>query len=396
MPVCADILAERIAAAGPISFRDFMEIALYESKTGYYVARAEIGAGGDFVTAPTISPLFARAVARVFAADAAAFEGPLVFLEAAAAGGVFLRDFRRALAEIDPAVSARTRLWALERSERGREGIAEAGAAERIFSEVSQIPRGSISGWVFSNELYDALPVHRVKRIGGELLELWVDLARGGATVKAGRVARGETPVAARDAGVAKSSGLRRAGQRVESRDRTRPAEPNEATEARFAWTSRPAPPELSAYLARFGVELAEGQIAEINLEAGPLHRALCGSIRAGRIVSFDYGHPAPVLYHPHARTFGTLAVHSRGRRGGDPLERPGLVDLTAHVNWDDLRAAGEAEGFESAKIRRLAFFLSEAGLFEDASRDRIAALRLLDPEGLGDALSVLTQSKGV
>ena len=176
----------------------------------------------------------------------------------------------------------------------------------------------------------------------------------------------------------------------------TGPARPSQDSGLRLAWTSWAAPPELSDYLARFGVELAEGQIAEINLEARPLHRAFCRSIRKGRVVAFDYGHRAPTLYHPHARPRGTLAVHSRGRRGGDPLERPGLVDLTAHVNWDDLIAAGEAEGFASEDIRRLSRFLIESGLFEDAARDKLSALRLLDPEGLGDALSVLVQSKGV
>jgi len=179
-----------------------------------------------------------------------------------------------------------------------------------------------------------------------------------------------------------------------------------------FAWATIPARPELSDYLARFGVELAEGQIAEVNLAAAPLHRALARLVSRGRLVAFDYGHRAPVLYHPHARPSGTLAVHSGGRRGGDPLARPGEVDLTAHVNWDDLERAGEAEGFETQRRMRQTEFLVAAGLFEDAGarlvedargrfvpngKDRRGeALRLVDPEGIGDAISVLLQSKGM
>ena len=371
---CAEILAERIEKTGPISFRDFMETALYDPKEGYYAVRAAIGDGGDFTTAPTISPLFARAVALVFARDAARREGPLDFVEAAAGEGTFLRDFRAALSEIDPDVARRARFRAVEKSARGRDAIAKSGAAQEIYSDASQIPEDSVSGWVFSNELYDALPVHRVTMREGKLLELGVALDP--------ILTPGPSPQVVAAVG---STGERGRGGVSRGED-----------EIRFVWASWPAPSTLSDYLARFGVELAEGQIAEINLEAGSLHRGLCRAIRAGRIVSFDYGHRASVLYHPHARPGGTLAVHSRGRRGGDPLENPGRVDLTAHVNWDDLRASGEAEGFESEEVRRLSRFLVGAGLFEDAYRDKSAALRLLDPEGLGDTLSVLVQSKRV
>ena len=357
-----------------------MEVALYDPEEGYYAAHAVIGEGGDFVTATTISPLFARAVARSFARDMGGLAGPVVFLEAAAAGGELLGDFRRELADLDPAVSRRTRIWALERSARGREAIARTGAVERIFSDVSQIPENSISGWVFSNELYDALPVHRVQMREGRLLELGVTLGPG--LTRSAQV------------GLRDPEGKRTAAEGRE--DSTERGAAASGAGGSLSWTSWPAPSELSDYLARFGVELAEGQIAEINLEAAPLHRALCRALARGKVVSFDYGHRAPVLYHPHARRGGTLAVHSRGRRGGDPLENPGLVDLTAHVNWDDLIAAGEAEGLASEEIRRLSRFLIESGLFEDAERDRLSALRLFDPEGIGEALSVLIQSKGV
>ncbi len=170
MTGCADILAERISKTGPISFRDFMETALYDPKEGYYSVRAAIGEGGDFTTAPSISPLFARAVARAFAADAGSFEGPIDFVEVAAGEGIFLRDFRRELAEVDPSAARRTRIRAVERSARGRESIVRSGGAERVFADASQLEKESISGWIFSNELYDALPVHRVQMREGRAL----------------------------------------------------------------------------------------------------------------------------------------------------------------------------------------------------------------------------------
>jgi len=323
-----------------------MEAALYDPEDGYYSRRAAIGEGGDFVTSPTISPLFARAVARVFAADAAALPGEVVFCEAAAGSGNFLREFRAALDEIAPAVSRRTRLRAIERSLEGRDAIARAGLAESVAADPSEWESEPFEGWVFSNELYDALPVHRVVVSGSRLFELRVTKEAGG-----------------------------------------------------FGWSPAPAPAALGEYLARFAIELADGQAAEINLAAAPLHRSLARLVSRGRLVAFDYGHRARVLYHPEARPRGTLAVHARGRRGGNPLERPGEVDLTAHVNWDDLARAGEEEGFATHARMRQAEFLMKAGLFEDAGaarNRRLEAFRLFDPEGIGDDLSVLVQSKGM
>jgi SAM-dependent MidA family methyltransferase/NADH:ubiquinone oxidoreductase subunit 3 (subunit A) len=322
-----------------------MDTALYDPAEGYYARRAAIGDGGDFVTSPALSPLFARAVARVFAADAPELSGEIVFCEAAAGSGTFLHDFRSALDEIARAVSRRTRLAAIERSASGREAIRLGGHAEAVAEGPEAWNGPAFEGWVFSNELYDALPVHRVVSSGGRLFELRVTGESGA-----------------------------------------------------FAWTAAPAPAELGEYLSRFAIELAEGQVADVNLAAAPLHRALARLVSRGRLVAFDYGHRAKVLYHAAARPRGTLAVHSRGRRGGDPLERPGEVDLTAHVNWEDVERAGEAEGFATDRRMRQSEFLMRAGLFDDARRGglRLEALRLFDPEGIGDDLSVLLQSKGI
>jgi SAM-dependent MidA family methyltransferase len=347
-------IAGRIRAEGPIPFSEFMETALYDPAHGYYTRNARIGERGDFVTSPAISPLFARAVARRYAADVARIPGPLAFVEAASGHGGFLAEFRAALADLDPAASARTRLVAIERTESGRAALLDRRAADFVAADPGELDEASLGGWVFSNELFDALPVHRVQMREGKLIELGVTTSPRPAALSG----------------------------------------PSEASISRFAWTAWPAPPELSAYLARSGVALAEEQVAEINLEAAPLYRRLCGVLGRGRIVTFDYGHRARTLYHPGARPSGTLAVHSGGRRGGDPLEAPGRVDLTAHVNWDDLSSAGEGAGFETEGIFRQTRFLLDAGLHLDAESRRIEALRLLDPEGIGDDISALVQRK--
>ena len=320
-----------------------MESALYEPGLGYYAAGPRIGDGGDFVTSPTISPLFARAIARRFAADALVLGSELSFVELGSADGRFLRQFREALVELSPDVSRRTRSVAVERSPAGREAIVAARAADVVASDLGEVPPGSVRGWIFSNEIFDALPVHRVLSRGGGLLEFFVGLS-----------------------------------------------------DEKLSWELRPAGARLSDYFANFGVTLADSQIAEVNLEAEPLYQRLCGLLSRGRIVTFDYGHRARVLYHPAARAAGTLATHSRGARGENPLERPGEIDLTAHVNFDDLIRAGETAGLSTDRLSRQYLFLAETGLFDEAPSRPFEAMRLLDPEGLGEAVSVLIQSRDV
>jgi SAM-dependent MidA family methyltransferase len=341
----SDRLRERIAHEGPISFRDFMAAALYDPQEGYYARGAAIGDRGDFVTSPWVSPAFAKALARRFARDVRGFEGPVDFVEVGAGEGKFLQEFAAAIASEGAALAARLRLTAIERSAAAREALSRRTFATpvRVIESSKDLVPGSVSGWIFSNELYDALPVVRVTGSARGLQELRVDFES--------------------DA---------------------------------FVWRLAPAPEAYREHLDRYGVSLEPGQVAEISFGAAPLHRTLARALGRGFLVAFDYGHRSSVLYNSSARRHGTLAVHFGGLRRGDPLSRPGQVDLTAHVHWDLLIEAGEAEGLATVGILRQGRFLVESGLFDFVSDDaeRWRAYRLVDPEGMGDELSVLLQSR--
>ncbi|HEX9286163.1 MAG TPA: SAM-dependent methyltransferase [Thermoanaerobaculia bacterium] len=339
----AERLRDRIRREGPISFADFMEAALYDPDSGYYARGAPIGEGGDFVTSSSISPAFAAAIARRFAKDAEMLEGDLDFVEIGAGDGTFLAGFGEALARDHPAVASRTRLTAVERGTSARENLAKRPLS--VLTDPAELPERSVVGWIFANELYDALPVARVRGTEEGLEELSVDVE-----------------------------------------------------DDRFVWTASAAPAGWSDRLARSGVSLAPGQIGEIRPGAAELHRALARALSRGRIVVFDYGHRARTLYHPLARPGGTLAVHRGGRRGGDPLERPGEQDLTAHVDWDELVSAGEDEGLRSEGPIRQGRFLAESGIFDFArtQAEKWRAYRLVDPTGMGEEISVLVQSRGI
>ncbi len=299
------------------------------------------------MTSPHVSPAFAGALARVFSLDADRLEGPIDFVEVGAGGGRFLEDFVGTLGEIDPVLHGRLRLTAVEASAAGRASIEarRIEPAPRILANIEEIAPGSVSGWIFSNELYDALPVVRVMGTEAGLQELRVGAAGG-----------------------------------------------------RFTWVAAPAGEPLRRHLEEHGVVFQPGQKGEISPGLEGVHRHLARALSRGWLVAFDYGHPARILYHPFARPEGTLAVHIGGRRGGDPLEDPGHRDITAHVNWDVLLAAGEAEGLRTDRLMRQGMFLTEAGIFDFArsEAEKWRIFRLVDPGGMGEELSVLVQSRGV
>jgi SAM-dependent MidA family methyltransferase len=340
-------LRDRIAREGPISFYAFMQAALYDPADGYYARGAAIGEGGDFVTSPHVTPAFARVLARLFAFEARELEGPVDFVEVGAGSGRFLEEFAETLRGLDPGLHARVRLTAVEASEAGRSALAARpiDPAPGIAPSAEGLEAGSVRGWIFSNELYDALPVCRVAGSAGGLQELRVAWKDG-----------------------------------------------------RFVWEAAPAPPALRDHLAGLDIELSPGQKGEIAPDAAPLHRRLCRALDRGSLVAFDYGHPARILYHPFARHEGTLAVHAGGRRGGNPLELPGDRDLTAHVNWDVLLAVGEQEGLRAERLVRQGQFLSEIGILDFAAseEEKWRIFRLLDPEGMGEDISVLVQRRGM
>jgi SAM-dependent MidA family methyltransferase len=324
-----------------------MEASLYDPADGYYARGARIGEAGDFVTSPSVSPAFAAALSRQFRLETETFRGRVEFVEAGAGDGRLLHDFSQALAREAPSFAERVDLVAVERSQAAREALEgrRLPRLSRICGSVEELPERSVRGWIFSNELFDALPVARVEGSTEGLRELRVGLDR-----------------------------------------------------ERFVWVRAPAPPELAARFEASGISLEPGQIGELAAGAAPLYRRLARALERGALVTFDYGHRASVLYHPLARRAGTLAVHSAGRRGGDPLERPGEVDLTAHVDWTALTRAGEEEGLETRGLFRQGAYLARAGLLDFAATEaeKWRAYRLVDPEAMGEELSVLIQTRGI
>ena len=334
MTAVAARLAARLAANGPVTFAAVMEEALYGA--GGYYARDQlaIGAGGDFVTGSSLSPLFGRVTARLVDRLTAELGAAADYLEVGYGNGEHLRAVAERLSDRE-----RGRLLAWDRVPRQ----VPAGVVR-----LDRLGDGAVDGLVFSYELFDALPVHRLvgRAAGegvGELLVGWSEAA--GFHYLAGDL-------------------------------------------------SDPALIDLLG-----GRSLAVGQVADVAPGWRPLYRSLARALGRGLIVTCDYGYERERLFDPRVRRNGTLACHAGHRVHRDALARLGEEDLGAHVDWTALREVGENEGLETVVLTRQALWLVAGGLFAELSgngADQGGARALLDGDGMGEEIRVLVQSRGV
>jgi SAM-dependent MidA family methyltransferase len=356
-------LRDRVRREGAVPFRDWMAAALYDEREGYYARRGRErwGRAGDYRTSPERSRLFSATFARYFAALHAECGAPPAWTihESGAGRGDFARGLLQSLKDNHPALFAAVRYRVDEASadarERTRELLAEFHTCVE-FVRLDEVERGSLEGVIFSNELLDALPAHRVRQREGSLRELCVGVDGSG----------------------------------------------------RFTWVERePSTPRLAAHFAALGVTLAEGQAAEVNLEAEEWTRRAASLLRRGYVVTVDYGAEAEDLYDAARRPEGTLRAFRGHEFAEDPLADPGRQDLTTTVNWTQVRRAGERAGLQTVTLARQDDFLMRAGLLEvlerrtrlardEAERARLAldAREMILPGGMSQSFQVLVQKK--
>ena len=176
-------------------------------------------------------------------------------------------------------------------------------------------------------------------------------------------------------------------------------------------WGERQAGRDYIDYFATRGIELADGQFADVSLEWEAMYADLCRFVERGLILTFDYGYPEDQLFRSRIRRYGTAAAYRGHRVSRDLLANPGEQDLTAHINFTDLQRAGEQLGFTTFVFTRQAQFLLSLGITEhelftpiqdlesasiELMEQRDEARRLVLPDGIGEEIRVLLQGKGV
>jgi len=307
------IVAEIESNGGQISFERYMAMALTYPGLGYYVAGSQkFGAGGDFVTAPEISPLFSYGLASQCSEIFEALpDADRVILEIGAGSGVMAADI---LLEMEKRDTLPRRYYILELGaelkDRQHEVIQRrAGHLINLVDWIEELPANGFCGVVLANEVLDAMPVHlfykNTSSFDSHLGEYYVSLQ----------------------------------GDHLQM------------TQGPFSST------DLAARVGQLEENLPDRYTSEINLAADAWVRSIAEIVKKGVVLIIDYGFPRHEYYHPQ-RSQGTLMCHYRHRSHTDPFLYPGLQDITAHVDFTAVAEAANSAGLDIIGYTSQAFFL--------------------------------------
>lgn len=355
-------LIERMEREGQITFRDFMQAALYDPDFGYYrTERMKIGPEGDYFTSSNVHPAFGAVLARAFAEMWGDSSEALTIIEFGAGTGQLAFDILSATRDEHPRLFGGLIYLIVETSPalRARQREMLSAFADRIrWTEFEELEQDPVRGIAFSNEFVDALPVHLARYRAGALEENYVSSSAPGA--RAGNLSQ--------------------------------------------VW-GKPSTNRLVEYIDRMQVKLGVDQIVEINLDAVDWLSRMTRALAAGFLMTIDYGDLCEALWTPD-RLSGTLRSFYNHRLIHSPLSRLGEQDITASVNFTGLIKYGDQFGFELVNFERQTAFLIRMGLIErigascrpdetlDDLRQRLAVKNLFVPGGISDSFRVLIQRK--
>ena len=346
-------IRRRIRKDGPITFREFMELALYWPQGGYYTTRS---ASTDYYTAPSAHPAFGALICLQLYQMWKHLDEPQPFwvVEPGCGNGLLSRDITQFSKQLPSGFGRSLRYVVLERNPWLKVNVT--GTTEERLDWVAAVglPFRDVEGVVLSNELLDALPVHRVRMERGQLQEVYVTL---------------EEEVLAEE----------------------------------LAPLSTPALPHR---LQRVGASLQDGWEAEINLSIDDWASEISACLRRGFVITFDYGRPASDLYSAD-RPRGTLTTFRNHVQTDSPLRHVGYQDITSQVDFTAFELAGKKAGLDLLgrttqrdfllNLGWQRWFTSLRGITNDAqaNANRMGMQQLVRPGGMGD-FQVMVQAKRV
>ncbi|WP_051640776.1 class I SAM-dependent methyltransferase [Thiomicrorhabdus sp. Milos-T2] len=358
--ILTDNIKRFLARHQNLPFSKFMEMALYTPQLGYYAGGLpKFGKAGDFITAPEVSPIFSRCLARQTAQVLSQLDEPNI-VEFGAGQGTMAKDI---LLELEAIQQTLHRYYIIEISadlrERQQQVLSENLSAE-IFAKIvwlDKLPTTPISAVILANEVLDAMPFERLRIEPERALQGYVVF--------------------------------------------------NETTQ-QFDWDYKNI---TETKLQRFANQLIKhigkvsdlGYETEINLNIKPWLKSLNAILSSGAVFLVDYGYTRDEYYQP-ARVMGTLRCHYQHRAHNNPFFYPGLQDITAHVDFTAVAEEAFDSGFKVAGYTTQAHFLMGSGLLEmsfDANADvteqihnaqQIKTLTL--PDEMGETFKAIALTK--
>ncbi len=340
-----DLIIRKIKDDGPLSFRDYMDMALYHPKMGYYTSlHHTIGKRGDFFTSPFISSAFGAMLAKQIEEFWKDIPGNFTIVEYGAGTGLLCHDILQYLKTNKPLLKY-LRYVIIEKSPELRK-LSQKCFNEKVIwvNDIKEL--GEFEGCIISNELFDNFPVHRVFVEDGELMDIWVDHHNG------------------------------------------------------FRESSRKACTRIIDYVSAAKLDISEGDHTEICLDVEDWFRTVSKYLKRGYIISIDYGYLEGVSMKTN-NSEGSLRCYKNHQLTNNPYENPGGQDITADVNFSALIYWGLKNGFgfsgfvnQRSFLRALGFiaFLSEMN--DTNENKKYACSTLLDK--MGGSFKVLIQHKGV
>ncbi len=354
------VIKDRINKNGSISFRDFMDMALYYPELGYYTSpKVKIGGYGDFYTASELDRAFGELLAKQFIQiyNEKVKERPFQIVEIGAGKGYLAYDILNYLRNNNSEVFKNTKYIIIEKSpyhiDIQKEVLKDFENVEWI-QDIIDFDDESINGVIFSNELFDSFPVHLIRKINGKIYEVFIT---------------------------------------VDDDDNIKEVL-KEANE------------EIIRYINELNIKILEGMQTEINLDAKDYIQKIGKKLNKGYVITIDYGYPSAELYKSY-RMRGTLLCYHKHKYSENFYENVGLQDITSHVNFSALKYYGRLAGLEFLGFTDQAHFLTNLGLLDILnelqqrddyeSYERINRLKsLVLPKGMGEKFKVLVQYKNV
>ncbi len=337
-----------------ISFKEYMETVLYHEEHGYYMHSAKkIGVEGDFYTNANIRP-FSELLGKWFLQLFEEKKMPPVIIELGGGTGEMAEGILSCIGKRSPETMKQLTYILLDRSSYHQQLQYERLSKYsnvRFITTSEELP--SISGIVFSNELFDAFPVYVTTKKEGELQEVRVGM-------KEGR--------------------LREVLVRLNHK-------------------------EIISYMGRMNMSVDEGQRVEVPIPMTAYYKDICSRLKSGLIVTIDYGYTDEEWSSPE-RKAGSLRGYLKHRLVDDIFMQPGKMDITAHIRWGDLIRTGEAAGLSTAAFLMQQQFLLDCGILslmrEVSDRDPFSAqnrrnrqIRMLIQDGqISSHFQVLIQEK--